>query len=85
VPEMLEMRTVMKKIKPEENCFRYYEMTVLQTREGYGVQLKWGRLYGGLIPRRVQVKELQCKDADTALACVLKKIKQKQERGYYVD
>ncbi len=27
---MLEMRTVMKKINPEENCFRYYEMNVLQ-------------------------------------------------------
>ena len=27
---MLEMRTVLKKIKPEENCYRYYEMVLRQ-------------------------------------------------------
>jgi len=30
---MLEMQTVLKKIKPEENCYRYYEM-VLKEADG---------------------------------------------------
>ena len=39
---MLEMRTVLKKINPEENCFRYYEMVLRQADGQTIVEKRWG-------------------------------------------
>ena len=40
---MLEMN-VLKKIKPEENCYRYYEMVLRQADGQTIVEKRWGRL-----------------------------------------
>jgi hypothetical protein len=39
---MLEMRTVLKKIKPEENFSRYYEMVLRQADGQTIVEKRWG-------------------------------------------
>ena len=51
---MLEMRTVLKKIKPEENCYRYYEMVLYPKNQSYYVEFKWGRLHGSVVPKWVK-------------------------------
>ena len=81
---MLEMRTVLKKIKPEENCYRYYEMVLYPKNQSYYVELKWGRLHGSTVPKWVKRKELKFTDSNEALKVVMKKLKEKQGRGYLV-
>ena len=81
---MLEMRTVLKKIKPEENCFRYYEMVLYPKNQSYYVEFKWGRLHGSIVPKWVKRKGLKFTDSNEALKVVMKKLKEKQGRGYLV-
>mgnify|MGYP000853319706 CR=1 FL=1 len=81
---MLEMRTVLKKIKPEENCYRYYEMSLYPKDQVYHVELKWGRLHGSLVPKWVKKKAVVFNDSNEALKVVMKKLKEKQGRGYLV-
>ena len=81
---MLEMRTVLKKIKPEENCYRYYEMVLYPKNQSYYVEFKWGRLHGSVVPKWVKRKELKFTDSNQALKVVMKKLREKQGRGYLV-
>ena len=79
---MVEIRTILKKIKPEENCYRYYEMRMEQVKEGFHVQMKWGRLNGNTPPIKCQTKHLVLANQEDALAVVLRKLREKQLRGY---
>ena len=54
---MLEMRTVLKKIRPEENCFRYYEIVLKKEGGQYIFEKRWGRLRHGIL--RVNTKKIE--------------------------
>ena len=56
-----------QKIKPEENCYRYYEMVLYPKNQSYYVELKWGRLHGSIVPKWVKRKELKFTDSNEAL------------------
>ncbi len=51
------MRTVLKKIKPEENCYRYYEMVLNEADGQTIVEKRWGRLRHGILP--VNTKKME--------------------------
>lgn len=46
--------------------------------------LKWGRLHGSIVPKWVKRKAFKFTDSNQALAMVMKKLKEKQGRGYLV-
>jgi hypothetical protein len=81
---MLEMRTTLKKIRPEENCFRYYAMHAFYKDGTYYVEFKWGRLQGPDMPQWTQKKALSFSSSNEALALVVQKLKEKEGRGYLV-
>ena len=78
---MLEMRTVLKKIKPEENCYRYYEMVLRKEGLRYIFQKRWGRLRYGLQPIHMKKTETVLSDRSTGLDMLMKTLAEKEKRG----
>ena len=64
--------------------YRYYEMTLFPKNQAYYIEFKWGRLHGSIVPKWVKRKELKFTDSNEALKVVMKKLKEKQGRGYLV-
>ena len=79
---MLEMRTVLKKIKPEENCYRYYEMVLRKEGDHYIFQKRWGRLRYGLQPIHMKKTESILSNRTAGLDALIKTLEQKEKRGY---
>jgi predicted DNA-binding WGR domain protein len=79
---MLEMRTVLKKIKPEENCYRYYEMVLRQADGQTIVEKRWGRLRYGILPVNTKKMENIFPDRQGGLEQFMKTLSQKEKRGY---
>ena len=79
---MLEMRTVLKKIKPEENCFRYYEMVLKEADGQTIVEKRWGRLRYGILPVNTKKIENVFHDRQIGLDQFMKTLSQKEKRGY---
>ena len=74
---MLEMRTVLKKIKPEENCYRYYEMVLREADGQTIVEKRWGRLRYGILPVKTKTMERVFQDRQIGLAQFMKTLSQK--------
>ena len=79
---MLEMRTVLKKIKPEDNCFRYYEMVLRQADGQTIVEKRWGRLRYGILPVNTKKMEQVFPERHIGLEQFMKTLSQKEKRGY---
>ena len=79
---MLEMRTVLKKIKPEENCYRYYEMVLRQADGQTIVEKRWGRLRYGILPVNTKKMEQVFPERQIGLEQFMKTLSQKEKRGY---
>ena len=79
---MLEMRTVLKKIRPEENCYRYYEMVLRKEGANYIFQKRWGRLRYGLQPITMRKAESIHSNRSAGLEALIKTLDQKEKRGY---
>jgi len=79
---MLEMRTVLKKIKPEENCYRYYEMVLREADGQTIVEKRWGRLRYGILPVNTKKIENVFHDRQIGLDQFMKTLSQKEKRGY---
>ena len=79
---MLEMRTVLKKIKPEENCFRYYEMVLKEDGGQYIFQKRWGRLRYGILPVNTKKIEQVISNQRVGLDQFIKTLNEKEKRGY---
>ena len=82
---MLEMRTVLKKIKPEENCYRYYEMVLKEEGGQYVFEKRWGRLRYGLLPVNTKTMEQVFPERRTGLDQFMKTLSQKEKRGYILS
>ena len=79
---MLEMLTVLKKIKPEENCYRYYEMVLRQADGQTIVEKRWGRLRYGILPVNTKTMEHVFPDRQIGLEQFIKTLNEKEKRGY---
>ena len=87
---MLEMRTVLKKIKPEENCFRYYEIVLKEDGGQYIFQKRWGRLRHGILPFNTKKIEQVISnqrvgldpERQIGLDQFMKTLNEKETRGY---
>ena len=82
---MLEMRTVLKKIKPEDNCFRYYEMVLRQADGQTIVEKRWGRLRYGILPVNTKKMEQVFPDRQIGLEQFIKTLNEKEKRGYTIS
>ena len=82
---MLEMRTVLKKIKPEENCYRYYEMVLKEADGQTIVEKRWGRLRYGLLPVNTKKMEQVFPERRIGLEQFMKTLSQKEKRGYILS
>ena len=82
---MLEMRTVLKKIKPEENCYRYYEMVLKEADGQTIVEKRWGRLRYGILPVHINTMEHVFPDRQIGLEQFMKTLSQKEKRGYILS
>ena len=79
---MLEMRTILKKIRPEENCYRYYEMVLRKEGANYIFQKRWGRLRYGLQPIYMRKTESVLSNREAGIDRLLKTLYEKEKRGY---
>ena len=79
---MLEMRTILKKIKPEVNCYRYYELILIKEGSNYILKKRWGRLKYGLQPIYMKNTETILSDRSTGLVMFIKTLEEKEKRGY---
>ena len=79
---MLEMRAVLKKINPEENCYRYYEVMLRKEGDHYIFQKRWGRLRDGLQPRHMRKTESVLSNRSAGFDVLMKTLDQKEKRGY---
>ena len=79
---MLEMRAVLKKINPEENCYRYYEVMLRKEVGHYIVQKRWGRLRDGLQPKHMRKTESILSNRTAGFDELMKTLDQKEKRGY---
>ena len=79
---MLEMRTVLKKIRPEENCFRYYEMVLKEEGGQYIFEKRWGRLRHGILPVNTKKIEQVISNQRVGLDQFIKTLNEKEKRVY---
>ena len=79
---MLEMRTILKKIRPEENCYRYYEMVLRKEGDHYIFQKRWGRLRYGLQPVHMKKTVDVVSNREAGIDRLLKTLDEKEKRGY---
>ena len=82
---MLELLTVLKKIKPEENCYRYYEMVLRQADGQTIVEKRWGRLRYGILPVNTKKMEQVFLDRQIGLEQFMKTLSQKRKARVSVE